>query len=66
MPCGLHNVSSSRARAPCPELVRLRNAGSEAWKQAMRVLSSERCAALHDAFLATEAAPTFLCQPWTK
>jgi hypothetical protein len=57
MPCGLHNRDGlPRARAPCPELVRLRNAGSEAWKQAMRVLSSERCAALHDAFLATEAA----------
>jgi hypothetical protein len=49
-------LQQAEARAPCPELVRLRNAGSEAWKQAMRVLSSERCAALHDAFLATEAA----------
>jgi hypothetical protein len=33
----------AEAQAPCPELVRMRNAASDAWKQAMRVLPSERC-----------------------
>jgi len=37
------------------ELVRLRNAATEAWKQAMRVPPSERCGALYHASLATEA-----------
>jgi hypothetical protein len=45
----------AEAQAPCPELVRLRNAASEAWKQAMRVRPSERCGALYHASLATEA-----------
>jgi hypothetical protein len=31
----------AEAQAPCPELVRLRNAASEAWKQAMRVPPAE-------------------------
>ena len=35
--------------------MRLRNAASEAWKQAMRVPPSERCGALYHASLATEA-----------
>src|SRR6266446_2622395 len=45
----------AEAQAPCLELVRLRNAASEAWKQAMRVPPSERCGALYHASLATEA-----------
>src|SRR5215475_8655482 len=45
----------AEAQAPCPELVQLRNAASEAWKQAMRVPPSERCGALYHASLATEA-----------
>jgi hypothetical protein len=45
----------AEAQAPCPELVRMRNAASDAWKQAMRVLPSERCGALYQASLAAEA-----------
>jgi hypothetical protein len=33
----------AEAQAPCPELVRMRNAASDAWKPAMRALPSERC-----------------------
>ena len=43
------------AQTPCPELVRLRNAATETWKQAMRAPPSERCAALYHASLAAEA-----------
>jgi hypothetical protein len=43
------------AQTPCPELVRLRNATTEAWKQAMRAPPSERCGALYHASLAAEA-----------
>ena len=43
------------AQAPCPELVRLRNAATEAWQQAMRGPPSERCGALYHASLAAEA-----------
>jgi len=43
------------AQVPCPELVRLRNAATEAWKQAMRAPPSERCGALYHASLAAEA-----------
>src|SRR5258708_12988221 len=45
----------AEAQTPCPELVRLRNAATAAWKQAMRVPSSERCGALYHASLAAEA-----------
>ena len=45
----------AEAKAPCQELVRLRNAASETWKQAMRVPPSQRCGALYQASLATEA-----------
>jgi len=45
----------AEAQAPCPELVRPRNAASEAWKQAMRVPLPERCGALYHASLATAA-----------
>jgi hypothetical protein len=43
------------ARTPCPEYLRLRNAATEAWKQAMRAPPSERCGALYHASLAAEA-----------
>ena len=43
------------AQTPCSELVRLRNAATEAWKQAMRAPRSERCGALYHASLAAEA-----------
>jgi hypothetical protein len=43
------------ARTPCQEYLRLSNAATEAWKQAMRAPSSERCGALHHASLAAEA-----------
>ena len=45
----------AEAQTPCPELVRLRNAATEAWKEAMRVSPSERCGALYHASLAAEA-----------
>ena len=48
-------VVQADAQAPCPELMRLRNAASEAWKQAMRAPASERCGTLYQASLAAEA-----------
>jgi hypothetical protein len=45
----------AEAQTPCEELVRLRNAATETWKQAMRAPPSERCGALFHAYLATEA-----------
>ena len=45
----------AEAQTPCPELVRLRSAATEAWKEAMRAPSSERCGALYHASLAAEA-----------
>jgi len=45
----------AEAQGPCPEYVRLRNAASEAWKQAMRAPPSERCGAFYHASLVTEA-----------
>src|SRR5258708_33767095 len=45
----------AEAQTPCPELVRLRNAATQAWKEAMRVPSSERCGALYHASSAAEA-----------
>jgi hypothetical protein len=43
------------AQTPCPDLVRLRNAATEAWKEAMRAPPSERCGALYHASLAAQA-----------
>jgi len=43
------------AQTPCQEYLRLRNAATEAWKQAMRAPPSERCGALYHASLATVA-----------
>jgi hypothetical protein len=43
------------ARTPCQEYLRLRNAATEAWKQAMRAPPSERCGALYHASLAAKA-----------
>lgn len=45
----------AEAQMPCPELVRLRNAATEAWKQAMKAPPSARCGALYQTSLATEA-----------
>jgi hypothetical protein len=45
----------AEARTPCQEYLRLRNAATESWKQAMRVPPSERCGALNHASLAAEA-----------
>jgi len=45
----------AKAQGRCQELVQLRNASTEAWKQAMRVPRSERCEALYQASLAAEA-----------
>ena len=49
----------AEAQTPCPELVRLRNAATEAWKEAMRVSPSERCGALYHASLAAEATVNY-------
>jgi hypothetical protein len=43
------------ARMPCDEYLRLRNAATEAWKQAMKAPPSERCASLYRASSATES-----------
>ena len=43
------------AQTPCPEYLRLRNAATEAWKQAMTAPPSERCGALYHASSAAEA-----------
>jgi hypothetical protein len=45
----------AEAQAPCPDYVRLRNAATEVWKQAIRAPRSERCGAFYHAFLAAEA-----------
>jgi hypothetical protein len=45
----------AESQTPCPELVRLRNAATEAWKEAMRIPPSERCGALYHASSAAEA-----------
>jgi hypothetical protein len=45
----------AEAQTPCQELLRLRNAATETWKQAMRVSPSDRCGALYQASLAAEA-----------
>lgn len=49
----------AEAQTPCPELLRLRSAATEAWKDAMRVPPSERCAALYHASSAAEATLKF-------
>jgi hypothetical protein len=51
--------AQAEAQTPCPELLRLRNAATEAWKQAMRVPQPERCGALYQASLASEATLDF-------
>lgn len=43
------------AQTPCPELVRLRNAATEASKQAMIARPLERCGAFYHASLAARA-----------
>ncbi len=43
------------ARTPCQEYLRLRNAATEAWTQAMRAPPSERCGALYHASSAAAA-----------
>ena len=45
----------AQAQPPCPEVVRLRNTATEAWKEAMRASQPERCEALNHASLAAEA-----------
>jgi len=49
----------AEAQTPCQEYLRLRNAASETWKQAMRTPRSDRCEALHRASLAAEATLTY-------
>jgi hypothetical protein len=49
----------AEAQTPCAELLRLRNAATEAWKDAMRVSPSERCAALYHASSAAETTLKF-------
>ncbi len=45
----------AHAQAPCPEVLQIRNAATEAWKKAMRSPISVRCEALVDASSATQA-----------
>ena len=45
----------AEAQTPCPQLMQLRNAATEAWKKAMRAPPSERCGALYHASLAAKA-----------
>jgi hypothetical protein len=45
--------------AACPEVVQLRNAATEAWKEAMKAPRAERCGALDHASSAAEATLTF-------
>jgi hypothetical protein len=49
----------AEAQTPCQQYLRLRNAASEVWKQAMRTQRSDRCEALHRASLAAEATLTY-------
>jgi hypothetical protein len=49
----------AEAQMPCQQYLRLRNAASEAWKQAMKTPRSDRCEALHRASLAAEATLTY-------
>jgi hypothetical protein len=49
----------AEAQTPCQDYLRLRNAASEAWKQAMRAPRSDRCEALNGASLAAEATLTY-------
>jgi len=51
--------AQAEATGPCQELIRLRNAANEVWKQAMSVPPSERCRALGRASSATEATLNF-------
>jgi hypothetical protein len=44
----------AKAQAPCPEVVRLRNVATGAWKDAMRAPQPKRCGALNRAALAAE------------
>lgn len=44
----------AEAQPPCPELIRLRNEATAAWKEAMRASPSERCEALAHASQAAE------------
>ena len=45
----------AQAQPPCPEVVRLRNAATEAWKEVMRAPRPERCGTLNHSSRATEA-----------
>jgi len=47
------------ARTPGQEYLRQRNAATEAWKQAMRALPSERCGALYHASSSRRRAVSF-------
>src|SRR5262249_29501274 len=49
----------AEAETPCQELLRLRNAATAAWKQAMSVSPSDRCGALYQASLAAEATVNY-------
>ncbi len=49
----------AEAQMPCQDYLRLRNAASEAWKQAMRAPKTDRCEALSRASLAADATLTY-------
>ena len=52
-------TAQAEAQTPCQQYLRLRNAASEAWRQAMGTPRSDRCAALHRASLAVAATLTY-------
>ena len=49
----------AETRTPCQQYLQLRNAASEAWKQAMRTPQSDRCEAFYRASLAAEATRNY-------
>jgi hypothetical protein len=50
----------AEAQPPCQEYLRLRNAATEAWKEAMRAPQAERCGALDRASSAAEATLNYV------
>jgi hypothetical protein len=52
-------TAQAEAQTPCEQYLRLRNAASEAWKQAMRTPRPDRCEAFQRASLAAQATLTY-------
>ena len=52
-------VAPAEASTPCDQYLGLRNAATQAWKQAMRASPSERCGELYHATSAAEATLSY-------